>query len=622
MADLALNIKIKAINDTGSAVKDLLGDFRSIAAIQKDLARQGGRGIGGIGKRAKSASSGIDEAARGIADLGRSAEGLIGAPIDAATKFETSLTNIKTLSGAAAISTGELADITRDAAKQFGGTAPDQADALYDIISAGASSAAEAQGTLTAANKFAIGGLTDVGTATQAISATTANFAKQNIDSAKAADLLFSIVDSGRTTADKAARAFPKVASAAGGIGLEAEQAAGAFAFLTRTAATTGQASTQLANLIAATQKPTAQAREALEKLNKERAKLGKDELRIDSSALKELGVAEFAAQFSAENVSPDVLAQLFGNQRARAAIVAFNQDLASLSGSIEASAKSAGQNEKAFKKQDESRAQRLKVLNAKLDDARLSIGEALVPVVDGLMPSLLALSEVAGFLAKEAPGLTGAVGAFSIGAIGLGKVAQGFVSIRKASSSLADVYSATGPLRQGINAFGESLGNGAKAGLAASVFAAAFALGTVADEFFGFSDKIAGLCGGDEFFDNINDREAATTQDQILNRKRSDLASLNELIENAGVLDDFSGRTEAREAERDRLISEIRRMTQPPAEGAPVAGGRGRAPGSASTPKVQLDIKVDQEGRVTGAKASNADTVSAGVGQGLALGT
>lgn len=623
MADLALNIRIRAINEAGSAVRGLASDFRDIQSSGRKISAQSrrGRGIGQIGKQARSASDSLGDAARGASDLGRSAQRLVGGPLDAVTKYETALTDIKTLSGAASISTEQLADITSEAAAQFGGSAIDQAGAFYDIISAGARDATEATQTLDAANKFAIGGLTSVKTATNAIAATTANFAQQQVDAAKASDLLFSIVDSGRTTAEKVAVAFPKVASAAGGVGIRAEEAAGAFALLTRNAGSTAQASTQLANLIAATQKPTAQATKALKELN---ASLPEDrQIRIDTAFLRDEGFAKFAKQF--QGLDEGVLARLFGNTRARAAIIAFNQDIGALDTAIQSATNSTGKAAEAFAKQDKTRAQSLKRLEAQQEQIKLAFGDAILPIVDGLTPSFLSFAESAAKFTRDSPMLAKSVGLFSIGAIGLGKVGEGIISITKASRALGAV---AGPAVRGVKALAASVGGFGALGLVGAAAAAGVAVGTLIDRFLGISDFVASL-NQDPFFEKLNKQPVATTQTQIVERKRGRIAELDKLIEDGGVIDTLSGRTEARIRERTRLRSELSRLTQGGSlrtedqlQSRSVLGGISDTQGGQALPeRVQVQIRVDQDGRVSKVDAGGTRGVRADVGEGLATG-
>ena len=636
MADLALNIRIRAINEAGSAVKGLAQDFRSLEQSSRKISGQArrGRGVAQIGRQAQCAGQSLQDAAQGLSDIGRGAQKLVGSPLDAVTRYETALPDIKTPSGAAAISPEQLADITSEAAAQFGGSAIDQAGSFYDIISAGATSAAEATATLEAANKFAIGCLTDVGNATAALSATTANFAQQGVEAAEAADLLFSIVDSGRTTADKVARSFPKVASAAGGVGIQAFEAAGAFAVLTRNAGSTAQASTQLANLIAATQKPTKQATTALEELNREREKLGQREIRIDTKFLREEGFAEFAKQF--QGLDEGVLARLFGNQRARAAIVAFNQDIGALDKAIEDASNSAGKATAAFEKQDNTRAQSLKRLQAQQEQIKLAFGDAILPIVDELTPSFLGFAEEAAKFTRDSPVLAKSVGLFSIGAIGLGKVGEGIISITKATRALGAVV---GPVGRGVRSLAASLGGPGKLAMVGAIGALSFAIGTFIDKQLGLSDKLAARFAGTEGEKRVDRTSAADLAKGLAEGgKRVVRDAAGNVITDPGQRA-AAARAREREILREGTVKgDVRaQLFNEGFSAADIRGGaslalresaassrrtgRPTAVGGGQPEQLDVRIKVDQEGRVAGVTAGGSRAVRTDVGEGLATG-
>ncbi len=633
MADLLLTIKLKTVREGGAAISGLRDELTGLAKASKQFNRPsvGGRkgGVGRIGTQARRAGTDLEHAARGMADLGRSSERLLRGPINAATQYETSLADIRTLTDEATFSTDDLRRITQESSKQFGGTAPDQAGALYDIISAGAKDATEAQGTLTAANKLAIGGLTDVGNATSAISAVTANFRQENIDSAQAADALFSIVKKGRTTLDQTARAFPKAASAAGGIKLPLAEAAGAFATLTLTTKSSSVAATQFSALIAATEKPTIQAEKALKKLNRQRRKAGLDKVDITSGGLREKGVAGFAAQF--QGVDDKTLAQLFGSKQARAAVIAFRDNIDGLNSAITDAKNSSGAAEKAFATQSKTRAQRLKILEANLDSARLAIGEAVAPIVDELTPSLVGVAEVAADLARDHPGIVKAAGALAVAAVGFGKVGQGIVGVSRTVNALKGAADLASPAVKGLAGL---VGGPGRLGMIGAVGALTFAAGTFVDDWLGLSDKlVAGI--GDIL--GTGDTGAARqdagqlAKDLAAGGKREVQDAAGNVITDPGQLKQLRaqrklqlvlGGQDADSAEASLLSEGFARQGR----GSGISRLAGRAQSAAQdAARGALDVKitVDSEGKatITGVTQSNFEgDVDASNGEGVAI--
>ena len=535
MADLALNIRIKAFNESAAGLrafrKDLTGltkeakrfgilsttSFRATRREVEGLSRAtkglklgkgGGPGgvtvIGQMGREAKASGIDIRRSAQGMADLGRAAEGLMRGPVQASLKYETSLSNIRTLTDEAHFSTAQLEDITKKASLQFGGTAADQAGALYDIISAGATDATQAQQTLDAANKLSIGGLTDVGTATKALSATVANFTAEGVTAADASDALFVAVQKGRTTVGETARAFPKVASAAGAMNLKLGEAAAIYSTITLTAKSSADASTQAAAFLGATVKPTKAATDALKRLNRERGredrradkkagrKLGTTKraaLRIDSKALKEMGSLDFAAQF--KGLDETDLAKLFGGERARKGVQGLIANLDKLDEARKAQAKRTGETEKAEKTISKTRAHRLKLLKSKMDDAKLTIGEAITPLADTLIPVVTSLAFTAGRLAEDHPGIVKGAAALGVAAVGFGKIGEGVVGVTRTVDAFRGLGPVMGKAAGKVGGLIGKLGPG-KLGLLGAIGGLTFAIGTFIDRQLGLSDKLS----------------------------------------------------------------------------------------------------------------------------------
>ena len=82
-----------------------------------------------------------------------------------ANEFNTALAEVSTLLDNAAKEMPILEQNAKNLAATFGGSPTQQAQAFSQAISAGASNATDATAMLTAANKLALGGVTDVTTA-------------------------------------------------------------------------------------------------------------------------------------------------------------------------------------------------------------------------------------------------------------------------------------------------------------------------------------------------------------------------------------------------------------------------------------------------------------------------
>ena len=496
MADLVLAIRVTAEDDTGGTLGKI---NQSLRDAEKAAAKLGkGRRREGIGRTFREGAAAVER-------LGASAEGLVSGPLQSADRFESRIASIRTLIDDSQISTAQLEQITMDAAAAFGGDAPKQAEALYDIISAGSTDAASATELLEASNRFAIAGLTDTQTAALALTKSLANFQQEGLDATRASDVLFSAVKRGQTTVGELSRAFPKVASAAGGAGLTIEEAAGGFAELTKVAGSSGQAATQFTAAIGNILKPSKQAETAIAQL----AKQGK-QIDFGAEALRERGLVGFFSQF--EGVSDETLVRIFGSKKGAEAARAFRDNITGVEQAVGDAANSAGAADEAFAKQAATGAQAAKRAEAAIENLRIVAGSQLAPAVAEAATELAPLVKQITAFVKENKGLVSGLGKVVLGVGVAGRVAGGLrttvglvsdtaKAFRLLSSPLASVtQAAVSAVAPGaLPALTKAIGPGsggltfASLGAVAAVGGLAFALGSFIDDQLQLSDRLAG---------------------------------------------------------------------------------------------------------------------------------
>lgn len=228
--------------------------------------------------------------------------------ITASGGFETKMAEISTLVDTAVFKIGMLEDALKKQSVAFGQDASAQAAAAYQIISAGAGSATEAITTLDAANRLAIGGVTDVATAADGLTSVL-NAYGDKVDGATAvSDALFVGMRAGKTTIGELSSSLGKVAPLAAATGVSFDELVAAVAALTKGGISTQESVTGVRAILAAVVKPTKEASDLAKQLG------------IDFSAagLESKGFAGFMAELVQKTGgSSDALAQLFGGVEA-----------------------------------------------------------------------------------------------------------------------------------------------------------------------------------------------------------------------------------------------------------------------------------------------------------------
>jgi len=386
------------------AAETRLGKDRSLKA--PDAAGPMSKGARGVQFGANLAIAGQE-----FEQFGQQVEGGLRSSFDAFKDYEKAVVEVSTLTKDIPIK--DITRITQDAALKFGGLPTDQVAAFYSIVSAGATTAAEATAQLNAANQLAIGGVATQEDAVLAISKSVANF---GVTSEAAADSLFTSVKRGQLTVTQIATALPQVAQAASTAGLSLDETNAAIATLSKRGATAKVSANNLKAAFANLQKPTKDAR-------KEARRLGVDfsvsalksaeftKTLEDGSKVQLKGIEAFIQQIkTAEKFDENTIAKLFGSVEAQDAIGGlidgaddFNSVLADMT------TKSGAAGEATAKMMDTS-AQKTAKLEAQMELLKIQAGEALVPALTEIAEQLQPTIKLATEWIKANPELAGGI--------------------------------------------------------------------------------------------------------------------------------------------------------------------------------------------------------------------
>ena len=287
-------------------------------------------------------------------------------------------------------------------ASTFGGTATQQVQAFYQAISAGAGSVEEANLLLEQSNVLAVAGVTDVITATRALSSALNAYERSGLTAAEASDILFSGVKAGVTTVAELQSGLSDIVPIASQIGISYTETTAALAALTTVSANTATSSTQLRSVFNSLLKPSGEARRFAEELT----------LEFNTQALASRGLAGFLADVAEKTGgSAEQMTVLFGSAEAANAVISLTGSTAeAFSDTLEDMASAAGAATEAANKVSQSLSQRLRVALGDLGTKMLEIGEAILTVV---VPALEVLVDLLNAIGIERLGFY--FGAFAI---------------------------------------------------------------------------------------------------------------------------------------------------------------------------------------------------------------
>lgn len=294
-----------------------------------------------------------------------------------AMDFETAFAEVRTLindmpeSGLNQLKQGLI-----DLSKQTGILTGESIPAMYQAISASVP-ADNVVSFLEVASKNAIGGVTDLNTSVDGLTTILNAYAMDTSEVINVSDLMFETMKRGKTTIGELSSYLFNVVPIASSVGVEFKDVSAALATITAQGVPTAQATNYLRQAIVELSDEGREAGKTFKQLSgqsfKEFLKSGKnlqDALKLMEAKATGVGVNQL---FSSIEAGQAVLS-LTGHNTAR-----FTEDM-------ETMARAAGATEEAFKKIDETPAQRLKKIRAQFSAMTLEIGNKLLPTAEKLI--------------------------------------------------------------------------------------------------------------------------------------------------------------------------------------------------------------------------------------------
>lgn len=302
----------------------------------------------------------------------------LGKMADEARKFGEAVGEVSTLLD----DLDQMPRIEREAkalAATFGGSPTAQVNAFYQAISAGASNAEEATKILTTANRLAIGGVTDIGTAVDGLTTIVNSFGLEAGQANEVSDAMFVAMRAGKTTIEELSGSVGRAAALASSAGVSYEELLGATAALTAGGIKTSEAVSGLKAALSNVLKPSGDAQKAAEEMG----------IQFDLAALQSQGLQGFLEGVTdAAGGNQQAMVELFGGVEGLNAVLAltggsaetFNQIMLDMGDR-------SGETEKAFDKMTDTMDYKLGVLGGKISATRIEVGQFLnklaEPIID-----------------------------------------------------------------------------------------------------------------------------------------------------------------------------------------------------------------------------------------------
>ncbi|MQY60005.1 MAG: phage tail tape measure protein, partial [Clostridia bacterium] len=323
-------------------------------------------------------SAQIKKAGKMMTIFGGIATAIFTVAVKGAADFETQLANVSTMLDESAMRIlPEYRRGLQSLSVEFGESTQTLSKGLYDILSASIPPA-EALGVLEVSARAAAAGITDTGVAADAITTILNSYGFSADQAGMVSDKLFAIVKEGKTTFAELAPSIGKVAATASMAGLSFDDLGACIATMTRAGIRTEETMTAINGVLIAFLKPTDEAIAAA----------GKFGLELNTTTLQTeglTGVMELLKDATAEQ-----LAAIFPNIRGLKGMAAALGDAEGYARSYALMLESAGLTQEAFAKQSDTLNFKLDQLKAMFNVIRVTIGDALIPVVEDLTEKVM----------------------------------------------------------------------------------------------------------------------------------------------------------------------------------------------------------------------------------------
>lgn len=300
------------------------------------------------------------------------------ASVKVATDFETSLAKVSTLADESVMSMEEMGDGARELAVRYGTSASEINEALYQSMSASVETA-DALGFVDSATRLAKAGFTSSATAVDTLTTAINAYGMSASDATHISDVLVNTQNLGKTTVDELGASMGSVIPTAAAYGVNLENLASSYVTLTKQGINTANATTALNGMLT---ELASEGSGVAEVLKQETGKTFGQLMRDGMSLADVISLLNDHVEGDSE-----AFANLWGNVRAsKGALAIANGGVEEFNATLGSMTNATGIVDAALEKLGGTTQSQMNKMKAEIEDASITVGQALLPVVSDVV--------------------------------------------------------------------------------------------------------------------------------------------------------------------------------------------------------------------------------------------
>lgn len=381
------------------------------------------------------------------------------ASVKMAVDFETSLAKVSTLMDESVMSVEEMGEGARKLATEYGVSATEINEALYQAQSASVDTA-KALEFVGEATKLSKAGFTDSATAVDTLTTAINAYGMSADDAAHISDVLVNTQNLGKTTVNELGSSMGQVIPTAAAYNVSLENLASAYVVMTKQGINTAGATTALNGML----NELADSSGGVGEILKEKTGKSFGELMREGQSLGDV----LSVLYDTVDGDSEAFAQLFSNIRAqKGALAIANGGAEQFNETLDSMVDSAGVVDAAFAKMGDTTQAQFNKMKAQVEDAAISIGQALIPVVRDVIGAVSDFAEAFNSMSEDEKRAAVSTAAFIAGLgpaitllgtlmVSVERVGSGVMSF---AQLLAKLDMATGGAKNGIKQVADASG-------------------------------------------------------------------------------------------------------------------------------------------------------------------